>query len=59
MREIDKKLRHIFNISRPDFITNEKLRKATDQLLISQEISKLKWTWVGHILRKKIIEKRH
>jgi hypothetical protein len=36
----------------PRVISNEKLWEMTDQININKEIRKLKFSWIGHTLRK-------
>ncbi|VDP82447.1 unnamed protein product [Schistosoma curassoni] len=42
----------ILNIHWPDTISNSLLWKRTTQLLAELEISKRRWKWIGHTLRK-------
>jgi hypothetical protein len=49
---INKCLRKILRIFWPDQISNSALWKCTNQLRIDLQISKHKWGWLGHTLRK-------
>jgi len=49
---INKCLRKILRIFWPDQITNKELWKLTKQSRIDFQISKRKWGWLGHTLRK-------
>ena len=50
---INKCLRQILNIRWPDTISNLDLWRQTKQDPITQQISRRKWRWIGHTLRKK------
>ena len=49
---INRCLRNIINIRWPDVISNTDLWDKTGQSPIEVEISKRKWGWIGHTLRK-------
>jgi len=53
---INKSLKKILRIFRPDQITNNELWKCTKQPRIDLQIRKRKWGWLGHTLRKPIDE---
>jgi hypothetical protein len=36
----------------PIIITNDELRKQTNEIKITEQITRLKWNWIGHCLRK-------
>ena len=50
---INKCLRQIIKIRWPDTISNTELWRQTKQDPIAQQISRRKWRWIGHTLRKK------
>ena len=45
-------LRKILRIRWPDKIRNEELWERTGQKMISEEVGRRKWRWLGHTLRK-------
>ena len=45
-------LRHILNIQWPEKISNKNLWERTQQDPIIQQITRRKWRWIGHTLRK-------
>lgn len=45
-------LRRILRIRWPDKIRNEELWERTGQKMLSKEIGRRKWRWLGHTLRK-------
>ena len=49
---INNCLRFILKITRADKMSNEDLWKQTQQEPIGQQISRRKWRWIGHTLRK-------
>jgi hypothetical protein len=49
---IDRCLRKILRIRRPETITNEELWERTGQKPLGRQIKKRKWSWIGHTLRK-------
>ena len=49
---VNKSLRSILKIRWTDKVTNEELRKRSDQMPIGEEVLKRKWGWIGHTLRK-------
>ena len=49
---INSCLRQIYSIRWPDKITNENLWKQANQDSIMTQISRRKWRWIGHTLRK-------
>jgi hypothetical protein len=49
---VNRCLRYILRIWWPNIISNKDLRKATGQEDINLEISKRKFRWIGHTLRK-------
>jgi hypothetical protein len=49
---VNRCLRRILNIRRPDTISNNSLREITKQEQIDIQIKKRKWRWIGHTLRK-------
>jgi hypothetical protein len=36
----------------PVIITNDELWKETNEIKITEEITRCKWNWIGHTLRK-------
>jgi hypothetical protein len=51
---VNKCLRRIMNIKWTDNITNEELRRITQQKTIENRIKIRKWNWIGHTLRKEV-----
>ena len=49
---INKCLRRILRIRRPEKIRNEELWERTGQEPVKSVISRRKWSWIGHTLRK-------
>ena len=49
---INKCLRRILRIWWPEKISNEDLWRVTDQEPVEWIVSRRKWTWIGHTLRK-------
>ncbi|VDO74563.1 unnamed protein product [Schistosoma margrebowiei] len=49
---INNCLRKIFQIRRPDTISNNVLWERTNQIPAEEEIRKKRWKWIGHTLRK-------
>mgnify|MGYP003435272988 CR=1 FL=1 len=47
----NKWLRRILRISYIEHITNEEIRKRTEQQLVSNVIKKRRMKWAGHVLR--------
>ncbi|XP_061195301.1 uncharacterized protein LOC133203547 [Saccostrea echinata] len=45
-------LRHILNIRWPENINNKNLWETTNQDPITKQITRRKWRWIGHTLRK-------
>ena len=50
---INRCLRNITGIKRPEKISNKNLWKMTKQEPVMQTITRRKWRWIGHTLRKK------
>ena len=51
---INRCLRQILKIRWPDTISNQDLWNQTNQDPINQQISRRKWKWIGHTMRKPI-----
>jgi len=49
---VDRCLRRIMNIHWPEVISNEELRRRTEEIEMSIQIKRRKWKWLGHKLRK-------
>ncbi|VDO93837.1 unnamed protein product [Schistosoma margrebowiei] len=49
---INSCLREMLRICRPDTISNSKLWERTNQIPAEEEISKKRWKWIEHTLRK-------
>jgi hypothetical protein len=49
---VNRCLRRILNIHRPEVISNEELWRRTEETGISMEIKRWKWNWIGHTLRE-------
>ena len=45
-------LQTILNIHWPEVISNEELRRRTEEIEMSMQSKRWKWNWMGHTLRK-------
>ena len=49
---VNRCLRKILNIHRPEVISNEELWRRAEEIEISIQIKRRKWNWIGNTLRK-------
>jgi hypothetical protein len=49
---INRYLRKILRIRRPETLTKEEFWECTGQKPLDRQIKKRKWSWIGHTLRK-------
>jgi hypothetical protein len=49
---VNRCLRRILNILWPEVISNEEILRRAEETEISVQISRRKWNWIGHTLRK-------
>jgi len=49
---VNRCLQTILNIHWPEVISNEELRRRTEEIEMSMQSKRWKWNWMGHTLRK-------
>jgi len=49
---VNGSLRQILNIRWPEVMSNEELWRSTGEIEMSTQITRRKWNWIGHTLKK-------
>jgi hypothetical protein len=49
---VNRRLHRIVKVRWPVIITNDELCKQTNEIKITEQITRRKWNWIGHTFRK-------